>query len=65
MGDLLTDLALSSSEFRKAIFNPDEGTINEQIDIVLNQSLLHFPPEMNTKLSDGDVITLFPMISGG
>ena len=63
--DLLTDLALSNSEFRKTIFNPDDGTISDQINIILNQKLLNFPREMKTQLSSGDVITLLPMYSGG
>ena len=63
--DLLTDLALSNSEFREAVFSPDEGTVSDQINIVLNQKLLNFPREMNTKLSDGDVAILLPMYSGG
>ena len=63
--DLLTDLALSNSEFHKTIFNPDDGTISDQINIILNQKLLNFPREMATKLSDGDVITLLPVYSGG
>ena len=63
--DLLTDLALSNSEFRAAVFNPDEVTISDRINIVLNQKLLNFPSEMDIKLSDGDVVTLLPMYSGG
>jgi molybdopterin converting factor small subunit len=63
--DLLTDLALSNSEFRAAVFNPDEETISDRINIVLNQKLLNFPSEMDIKLSDGDVVTLLPMYSGG
>ena len=62
---LLTDLALSNPGFREVVFNPDKGTISDQINIVLNQKLLNFPREMDTKLSDGDVITLLPMYSGG
>ena len=62
--DLLTDIALSNSEFRAAVFNPAEGTVSDRINIVLNQKLLNFPSEMDTKLSDGDVVTLLPMYSG-
>jgi molybdopterin converting factor small subunit len=65
VGDLLTDLALSNSEFHTAVFNPDAGTLGDQINIVLNQNLLHFPREMDTKLNDGDVIVLLPVYAGG
>ena len=63
--DLLTDLALSNSEFRAAVFNPDEETVSDRINIVLNQKLLNFPSEMDIKLSEGDMVTLLPMYSGG
>jgi len=63
--DLLTDLALSNSEFRAAVFNPAEGTVSDRINIVLNQKLLNSPSEIDIKLSEGDVVTLLPMYSGG
>jgi molybdopterin converting factor small subunit len=62
---LLTDLALSNAEFRKTVFNPDEGTVSDRINIVLNQKLLNLPREMDTKLSDGDVVILLPVYAGG
>ena len=62
--DLLTDLALSNSEFRAAVFNPDEETVSDRINIVLNQKLLNFPSEMDINLIEGDVITLLPIYSG-
>ena len=62
--DLLINIALSNAEFRKAVFNPDEVTVSDRIDIVLSKKLLNFPCEMDIKLSDGDVVTLLPMYSG-
>jgi molybdopterin converting factor small subunit len=63
--DLLTGLALNNSEFRKVVFNPGERTISDQINIILNKKLLNLPGEIDTKLSDGDVVTLLPVYSGG
>jgi molybdopterin converting factor small subunit len=63
--DLLTNIAFTNAEFRKAVFNPAEETISDRINIVLNQKLLNLPSEMDTKLNDGDVVTLLPMYSGG
>ena len=62
--DLLTNIAFINAEFRKAVFNPDEGTVSDRIDIVLNQKLLN-SPSVDIKLSEGDVVTLLPMYSGG
>jgi molybdopterin converting factor small subunit len=63
--NLLTDIAISNSEFREVVFNPDTGIISDQINIILNQKLLNFPRGMDTKLRDGDVVTLLPLYSGG
>ena len=63
--DLLTDLARSNSEFREVVFNPDKRTVSDQINIILNKTLLNFPGEIDTKLNDGDVVTLLPVYSGG
>jgi molybdopterin converting factor small subunit len=63
--DLLTNIAFINAEFRKAVFNPDEGTVSDRIDIVLNQKLLNLPSEMDIKLNAGDVVTLLPTYSGG
>jgi molybdopterin converting factor small subunit len=63
--DFLTDLAANNSGFRDVVFNPDEGTVGDQIAIVINQKLLDIPREMDIKLNDGDVITLLPVYAGG
>ena len=63
--DFLTELASNNSEFRDVVFNPDEGTVSDQIDIVINQKLLDFTREMDTKLNDGDVVILLPVYAGG
>ena len=63
--DFLTELASNNSEFRDVVFNPDEGTVSDQIDIVINQKLLDFTREMDIKLNDGDVVILLPVYAGG
>ena len=63
--DFLTDIVSSNSEFRETVFNPDDWTVSDRINIVLNQKLLNYPREMDTKLSDGDVVILLPVYDGG
>ena len=63
--DFLTDLAVNNSGFRDVVFNPDEGTVGDQIAIVINQKLLDVPREMETRLKNGDVVTLLPVYAGG
>jgi molybdopterin converting factor small subunit len=63
--ELLTGIAINNPVFRQTIFNPDDGNLNDQIDIVLNQKFLPFPHALETKLIDGDIIILLPVLSGG
>jgi len=65
IGDLLADLAVSYSDFRKAVFNPDLGKVNDQLIVVINGSTLQLPDAAEAKLNDGDSISLLPVFSGG
>ena len=65
IGDLLADLASSYTDFRKVVFNPDTGKVNDQVMVILNGGLLQFPDVTEAKLADGDSIVLLPVYSGG
>jgi len=65
IGDLLADLAVSYTDFRKVVFNPDTGKVNDQVNVVLNNKLLQFPEVTEAKLNDGDSIIILPVYSGG
>ncbi len=65
IGDLLTVLALSYTAFRKVIFNPDIKKISNQVLVVLNDSLVPSVDVIETKLNDGDMVTLLPDYYGG
>ncbi len=65
IGGLLTDLAFSYTDFRKVVFNPDTGKVSDQINVVLNNSLLQFPEVTEAKLNDGDSIIILPVYAGG
>ncbi|MFC1985032.1 MoaD/ThiS family protein [Chloroflexota bacterium] len=65
IGDLLTGLVASYKDFHKVAFDPDTGEISDQLNIVLNDSLLLFPDAMEAKLTDGDSVILLPVYAGG
>ena len=65
IGDLLAKLAAGNQEFRKAVFDPARRRVNEEILVVLNDSLLPSLEVIQAKLSDGDSIMLLPVFSGG
>ena len=65
IGKLLTDITVSNERFRKAVFDPDSGKVNELVNITLNDSLLQFSEVAETKLSEGDTLVLLPLYAGG
>jgi molybdopterin converting factor small subunit len=62
---LLSILVATYPGFRESVFNPDTGSINEQINVVLNTQLLTFAEILQTELADNDTITLLPIYLGG
>ena len=62
---LLTELALINPTFRTAVFDPDDGTVSESINIILNQKLLNTPLELAIKLNDKDTVVILPSLAGG
>ena len=63
--DLLADLALGYTDFRKVVYNPETGEFGKQIMFVLNDGLVQPSDVSKVKLSDGDTIILLPVYSGG
>ena len=63
--DLLSDLVATYPGFRQAVFNPDTGHLNDQMNVVLNDKPLTFLEVTQTKLIDGDTIVFLPIYYGG
>ena len=62
---LLSLIAATDSGFRESVFNPDVGTVNEQVSVILNDTLLSFDEIWHTPLADRDAVKLLPIYSGG
>ena len=65
IGDLLADFVTSYKNFDKVVLDPDNGEVSDQINIVLNDSLLPLPEAVEAKLADGDIVILLPVYAGG
>ena len=65
IGNVLSELALSSNEFKKAVFNPDTGESSGQVMVFLNNSIIRNSDIEGTKLNDGDSVRLLPVYMGG
>lgn len=65
IGELMARLATEHHEFRRAVYDPSAGKVNDEMMVVLNDTLLQPPDVAETKLREGDSIMLFPVYSGG
>ncbi len=65
IGDLLTDLTSSYTDFHKVVFNPDTRKVGGRVLVILNDSLLQVTDVTETKLNDGDRVMLLPVYDGG
>ena len=65
ISDCLTDMVVTYTGFREAVYNPEAGLISEQVSVVLNDRLLNFQEILQNKLSDGDIIVFLPIYYGG
>jgi hypothetical protein len=65
IGDLLSDIALDNTNFRKIVFDPHIGKVSDEVMVVLNDNLLQLSDITEIKLKDGDTVFLLPMIAQG
>lgn len=64
MGGLLDILCGKYPSLRKAMFN-ELGGLRDFVILMVNGRNIEFLEKMNTRLSEGDVIALFPPVAGG
>lgn len=65
IGDIFADIAFDDTEFRKVVFKPDTGKLNDLVVVVLNDKVLHNVSITESKLHDGDIVILLPVFMGG
>ena len=65
VGDLLAGLAMTYPGLRDSVFSSETGLMYERVNIALNDHLLNPREVSRIRLSDGDLIFLFPLHWGG
>lgn len=62
---LLGHLAARYPRFEQIVFDAESKNVNEEVSLFLNGRRLELLSGLETKLEDGDVLSLLPFISGG
>ena len=64
LDDLFADLDARHGGLRGRLVN-DDGALNRFVNVYLNDEDVRFLDSINTKLSDGDTVTILPAVAGG
>ncbi|UXY27846.1 MoaD/ThiS family protein [Streptomyces sp. HUAS TT20] len=63
LAELLADLETRHTGIHARIV--DEGRLRRFVNVYLNDEDVRFLDNINTKLSDGDAVTILPAVAGG
>ena len=64
IADLLTDLDSRYAGLRARLIT-DEGALHRFVNVYLNDEDVRFLEGINTKVADGDNVTILPAVAGG
>ena len=65
VGDVIRKLASQYQAFGDVIFDGRPDMLSGQVTVVFNGRLLEALNGLDTRIRDGDVIRLFPVVAGG
>jgi molybdopterin converting factor small subunit len=65
LGDFFTGLAETFPRFRDFVYNSTDGSMNDEVVIIMNNKLVQFNSSRNTVINDQDIISLSPVLVGG
>ncbi|MFF3504901.1 MULTISPECIES: MoaD/ThiS family protein [unclassified Streptomyces] len=63
LADLFTDLETRHAGIQARIV--DDGQLRRFVNVYLNDEDVRFVDGINTKLTDGDTVTILPAVAGG
>jgi MoaD family protein len=64
VGELLADLTKKYEGLRKHLYAED-GRLRNFVNIYLNDEDIRYLDQLNTRLKDGDTISILPALAGG
>ena len=64
VGELLSRLTSEHEGLKKHLYN-DEGKLRSFVNIYLNDEDIRYLEQLNTRLKDGDTVSILPALAGG
>jgi len=64
VGELLQNLTLRHADLRPHLYSPD-GKLRSFVNIYLNDEDIRYLDQLETRLKDGDSISILPALAGG
>src|ERR671910_1631804 len=64
VGELLSALTARYGDLRKHLYS-DEGKLRSFVNVYLNDDDIRYLEKENTRLKDGDVLSIVPSVAGG
>lgn len=64
VGQVLTGLCEKHTEFKTRLFKED-GSLNRFVNIFVNEEDIRFGDNLDTKVTDGDEISIIQAVAGG
>src|SRR5688572_32997569 len=64
IGELLASLTARYGDLRKHLYS-DEGKLRSFVNVYLNDDDIRYLEKENTRLKDGDVLSIVPSVAGG
>lgn len=65
VGTLFARLAGTNETFRRLVFDPERGRVDELLMVVLNDRLLDLAGGLEARLRDGDRLAVLAALAGG
>jgi sulfur-carrier protein len=64
VGDVLTALTARYGDLRRHLYS-DDGKLRSFVNVYVNDDDIRYLDQLDTNVSDGDVISILPAVAGG
>ena len=65
IGELLADLDRRFPGIRTGLFDPSSGELRRFVNVYVNDDDIRYMHQLDTKIGDGDTVSILPAVAGG